>query len=88
MVNFMVVRSFHIVGEQDHIKNLIPLTTLFICSPSAEKISGRSPSRRAKRKGVMWEMNFCPPAPRRRRGGCGKVFPQFLRQQESKSEKF
>jgi len=31
--------------------------------------------------------NFCPPAPRRKRGRGGKTFPQFLRQQEGKTEK-
>ena len=33
--------------------------------------------------------SVCPPAPPcRRRAGSGKAFPQFLRQQEGKTEKF
>ena len=38
-----------------------------------------------KEKGGLGEMNFCPPA---QSSGGGKAFPQFLHQQEGKTEKF
>jgi len=45
-------------------------------------------SKRAKRKRGVGKMNFCPLAsPPKADNGVG-AFPQFLRQQESKTEKF
>ena len=44
-------------------------------SPSpSEKFLAKPKSRRAKRKGGLGEMNFCPPAVRRRRTGGGERF--------------
>ena len=44
-------------------------------SPSpSEKFLAKPKNRRAKRKGGLGEMNFCPPAVRRRRTGGGERF--------------
>jgi len=56
--------------------------------PLAQKISGRSPSRRAKRKGV-WGKEFLPAcsAPRSGAGG-GKRFRRLALSQTSKQNNF
>jgi len=54
--------------------------------PRRQNFSGRSPSRRAKRKGSLGEMNFCPPA-LSREAGLGVGSGSSLRQQGSKARK-
>ena len=57
-------------------------------SPAAEKNRAKPEGKRAKRKRGVGKMNFCPLAcpPK---AGCGVgAFPQFLRQQKGKTEKF
>ena len=57
-------------------------------SPAAEKNRAKPEGKRAKRKRGVEKMNFCPLAcpPK---AGCGVgAFPQFLRQQKGKTEKF
>jgi hypothetical protein len=54
MENFMVVQNFHTVEARNKFKILggAPMKLAQPQIPSAEKFWGRSPSRRAKRKGV------------------------------------
>jgi len=53
----MVVQNFRIVGGRDLIK-VSPSATLFVARP--QKNRAKPESKRAKRKGGMGEMNFCP----------------------------
>ena len=66
-----------IITNIDNFLNIFPPTTLFCCNSPPKKIwvphnpakrdmrdKPHTASRRAKRKGGVGEMNFCPPAPK------------------------
>ena len=66
-------------GKQKEKRELTPPATLLICSPSAKK-SGEARKQAGKKKKGCGENEFLP---------CGVgAFPQFLRQQEGKTENF
>ena len=63
------------------------MNSLNLIAPPPKKNRAKPESKRAKRKGV-WGKEFLPACfPPKAEWG-GKAFPQFLRQQEGKTEKF
>ena len=82
----MGVQSFRIVEEPDLIKKLIPPTAQFEAPPSKKNRWG-FPAGGQKGRGSGGR-NFCPLACPPKAEWGGKAFPQFLRQQEGKTEKF
>ena len=82
----MGVQSFRIVEEPDLIKKLIPPTAQFEAPPSKKNRWG-FPAGGQKGRGSGGR-NFCPLASPPKAEWGGKAFPQFLRQQKGKTEKF
>jgi len=64
------------------------MNSLNLIAPPPKKNRAKPESKRAKRKRGVGKMNFCPLACPPKAEWGGKAFPQFLRQQESKTEKF
>jgi len=64
------------------------MNSLNLIAPPPKKNRAKPESKRAKRKRGVGKMNFCPLVSPPKAEWGGKAFPQFLRQQEGKTEKF